>query len=101
MRNERNTVRIAINPVENRKGNYLACFRSEFLDATYTVYFKDTITGALGLHSFSEMIRKKYAQNEVDFILSEEQVPFHHEALLHVINRHSAFLYGKLVSAQP
>jgi hypothetical protein len=42
--------------VEDHPGDYLAYFRSEFLDATYTVFFKDTITGALALHSFAEMI---------------------------------------------
>jgi len=53
---EKKRIRISIHPVEDRPGNYLATFRSEFLDATFTVFFKDTITGALALHSFAEMI---------------------------------------------
>jgi len=97
---EKNEIRITINPVENRKGNYVAYFRSEFLDATFSVYFKDTITGALALHTFSEMLRKKYEQKEIDFLLSEQEVPFRHEALLDVVNRQPSFFCGKLVSAQ-
>jgi hypothetical protein len=53
---EKKKIRISIHPVEDHPGDYLAYFRSEFLDATYTVFFKDTITGALALHSFAEMI---------------------------------------------
>jgi len=97
---EKNEIRITINPVENRKGNYVAYFRSDFLDATFSVYFKDTITGALALHTFSEMLRKKYEQKEIDFLLSEQELPFRHEALLDIVNQQSSFFCGKLVSAQ-
>ena len=93
-------INIMIHPVENRKGNYVAYFKSEFLNATFSVFFQDTITGALALHTFSEMIRKKYEQKEIDFILSEAQVPFRSEALLDVVNRQPSFFYGKLVSSQ-
>jgi len=46
------------------------------------------------------MIRKKYEQKQVEFLLSEQEVPFQNEALLDVVNRKPAFLYGKLVSSQ-
>jgi len=98
--NEKKKIHITINPVENRKGDYVTHFRSEFLDATFSVFFRDTITGALALNSFSEMIRKKYEQKQVEFLLSEQEVPFQNEALLDVVNRKPSFLYGKLVSAQ-
>jgi hypothetical protein len=39
---EKKKIRISIHPVEDHPGDYLAYFRSEFLDATYTVFFKDT-----------------------------------------------------------
>jgi len=97
---EKKRIRISIHPVEGRSGDYLAYFRSEFLDATFTVFFKDTITGALALHSFAEMIRRKYQEKEVDFLLSEQELPFRNEALLDVVNRKPSFLYGKLVSVQ-
>jgi len=93
-------INIMIHPVENWKGDYVAYFKSEFLNATFSVFFQDTITGALALHTFSEMIRKKYDQKEIDFILSKTQVPFRSEALLDVVNRQPSFFYGKLVSSQ-
>lgn len=98
--NDKKRIHISINRVENRKGDYIAHFRSEFLDATFSVFFRDTITGALALNSFAEMIRKKYEQKQVEFLLSEQEVPFQNEALLDVVNRTPSFLYGKLVSAQ-
>ena len=63
------------------------------------VFLKDTITVALALNSFGE-VRKKYAQNEVGFILSETEVPFRNEALLDMVNRQPSCFFGKLVSAQ-
>ena len=98
--NDKKRIPTSINRVENRKGDYIAHFRSEFLDATFSVFFRDTTTGALALNSFAEMIRKKYEQKQVEFLLSEQEVPFQNEALLDVVNRTPSFLYGKLVSAQ-
>ena len=86
--------------MEGRSGDYVASFRSEFLDATFTVFFKDTITGALALHSFAEMIRRKYQEKEVDFLLSEQELPFRNEALLDVVTRRPVCFFGKLISAQ-
>ena len=98
--NDKKKIHITINPVAGHAGDYVAHFRFEFLDATFSVFFRDTITGALALNSFSEMIRKKYEQKQVEFLLSEQEVPFQNEALLDVVNREPSFLYGKLVSAQ-
>jgi hypothetical protein len=98
--NEKKKIHITINPIAGHSGDYVAYFRSEFLDATFSVFFRDTITGALALNSFAEMIRKKYEQKQVEFLLSEQEVPFQNEALLDVVNRTPSFLYGKLVSAQ-
>ena len=86
--------------IADHKREYVAYFRSEFLQSTYSVYFKDTITGALALHNFGEMIRKQYDQQEVDFILSEEEVPFRSEALVEVINRQHGFVEGRVVARQ-
>jgi hypothetical protein len=90
---EKKNIRISIHPVEDHPGYYLAYFRSEFLDATYTVFFKDTITGAMALHSFAEMIRRRYQEKEVDFLLSEQELPFRNEALLDVVIRRPRLLF--------
>ena len=39
-------------------------------------------------------------QKQVEFLLSDREVPFQNEALLDVVTRKPSFLYGKLVSAQ-
>ena len=76
---------VVIKPVAGRKGEYLAYCRSGFLDATFSVYFKDTLMGALALHEFMEMIRRKYEEREVRTLLSEEEIHFKNEALLNVL----------------
>ena len=76
---------IVIKPVAGRKGEYLAYCRSRFLDATFSVYFKDTLMGALALHEFMEMIRRKYEKQEVRTLVSEEEILFKNEALLGVL----------------
>ena len=40
--------------MEDHSGDYLATYRSEFLGATYTVFFKDTSNGARALYGFVE-----------------------------------------------
>ena len=46
------------------------------------------------------MIRRKYQEKEVDFLLSEQEFPFRNEALLNVVTRRPACFFRKLVSAQ-
>ena len=56
-------IRIIIKAVEQRAGEYIAYYKSDFLQATFSVYINDNIFGALALHSFAEMIRKAYGKN--------------------------------------
>ncbi len=72
-------------PVAGRKGEYLAYCRSGFLDATFSVYFKDTLMGALALHSFTQMIRRRYEDESIRILVSEEEILFKNEALLDVL----------------
>ena len=67
---------VVIKPVAERKGEYLAYCRSGFLDATFSVYFKDTLMGALALHSFTEMIRRRYEDEGIRILVSEEEILF-------------------------
>ena len=39
--NDKKKIHITINPVAGHTGDYVAHFRSEFLDAIYSVFFKD------------------------------------------------------------
>ncbi len=56
----KNQPRIHVYPVDDSSDRYVASFSSEVLDATFSVVFKETITGAVALHTFAEMIRKQY-----------------------------------------
>ena len=76
---------IVIKPVAGRAGEYLAYCRSAYLDATYAVYFKDTLMGALALHSFIEMVESKYKDHSIRVLVSEEELLFKNEALLDVL----------------
>jgi len=83
---ENRNIQIIIRPVENRKGEHIACYTNEFLKATFSVLLKDNIFGALALHSFAEMIRKTYGKNyrsaKIDFKVSSESMSFQNKAVL-------------------
>ena len=52
--------RIRIYPVGDNSGRYVAAFTSEVLGATFSVVFNETVTGAVALHLFAEMVRSRY-----------------------------------------
>ena len=52
--------RIRIYPVGDSSGRYVAALTSEVLGATFSVVFDETVTGAVALHLFAEMIRSRY-----------------------------------------
>jgi len=60
---ENRNIQIIIRPVENRKGEHIAYYTNEFLQATFSVHLKDNILGALALHSFAEMISSIVTRN--------------------------------------
>ena len=59
MKNNRTPV-IRISGVKDNPGKFLASFHSEFLDATYSLLFNETVTGAVALHRFAQMIGSQY-----------------------------------------
>lgn len=50
---------IRIAPVDGTN-RYIAVFSSEALGATFSVVFRETVAGAVALHSFAEMLRVRY-----------------------------------------
>ena len=74
-------IKIIIKGIENKRGEYIAYYKSELLNATYSVYFRDNIFGAIALHDFSEMIKGKYKKEDIEFIISEEKMQFKSKAL--------------------
>ena len=45
-------------------GEYLAYYTSDLLNATFSVYFRYNIFGAIALQNFSEMLKSKYEKEK-------------------------------------
>ena len=60
MYSNKKTKCIRVYPLPERRSQYVATFHSDVLDVTFSVTFRETITGAVGLHTFAEMLRKQY-----------------------------------------
>ena len=70
---------------------YLAFYKSEFLKATYSVFFTDSIYGCIAVHDFAEMLKHKYNEERVNFVISNEKLTFQYPQLLDImINKKSA-----------
>jgi hypothetical protein len=50
---------ITVSIRKGKDGFYLAYYHSEVLQATFSLYFKDSIVGAIALNNFVEMLRIK------------------------------------------
>ena len=48
---------------------YVATYRSGFLGAAYSVEFENTVTGAVALYHFVEMLKTRFPSGQVTFIL--------------------------------
>ena len=83
-------VKILIKPIDGKDGCYLAYFSSGLLKCTYSVYFQDSIMGAVALHGFAEMIRMKYDADTV-IIETDEDIFCQNEAVIDVINMNCGF----------
>jgi len=78
-------INIKIRPVDGKNGQFVAFAQSEFLDATYSVFFKDSIFGSVALNRFSEMIRNQYNNCKVNFVISTNKITLQNPALFDVM----------------
>ena len=76
---------VTIQALSGRDGEYLAYFRSEPLEATYSVYFHDNLMGALALFNFAEMLRRSYGVEAVRLELCDGAMVFRSPAILDVL----------------
>ena len=60
---------IQITPHPEKDHWYVATYRSGFLEATYSVEFANSITGAVALYHFVEMLKTRYPGGRVTFML--------------------------------
>ncbi len=65
----RNTCEVRITPHPEKADWYVATYRSGFLGATYSVEFANSITGAVALYHFVEMLKTRCPGGQVTFIL--------------------------------
>ncbi len=79
MKNNRTPV-IRISGVKDNPGKFLASFHSEFLDATYSLLFNETVTGAVALHRFARMIESQYGC-AAELQIVDEVFPMNNQAV--------------------
>ena len=65
----KNAFEIQIAPHPEKNDWYVAKYRSGFLEATYSVEFANSITGAVALYHFAEMLQTRYPGGRVTFML--------------------------------
>jgi len=82
MKNGRLTVKIR--QVPQRSDSYVAHLSSPILGSTFSLLFPDSITGALALHSFAEMLRLHYGK-PVQLQLDNDLFPVKSEALQDIL----------------
>ena len=76
---------IIIKRVEDTDNDFIAYFKSSFLNATFCIIFKDYVFGAVGLNTFSEMIKYKYNDNNIKFVISDSEVKLKNPHLIEQI----------------
>ena len=64
-----NTCEVQITTHPEKPDWYLASYRSGFLGATYSVEFANSVTGAVALYHFVEMLKTRHPEGHVTFVL--------------------------------
>ena len=67
-----NRLTVAIRPVPDNSDSYVAMFASPVLSSTFCVVFPDSITGALALHEFADMLSQRFGRS-VELHLDTDQ----------------------------
>ena len=75
-------IKITIKQIEGRDGEYFAYHKSEFLNATYSVHFTDSLQGSISLVDFTRMLKHKYESDNVEFEISSEKINLTNSQLL-------------------
>ena len=78
---------ILIRKIDNGKDEYFAYYKNEILQSTYSVFFDDSILGAIALNRFYEMIRSNFELKKLTLSVSGEMIRFKNKALLEEITK--------------
>ena len=76
---------ISVSPAAGKPGTYIATFTAEVLGATYSVLFRENISGAIALHSFAEMLRHHYG-HAVKVELADGLYPLRNPAVRDILS---------------
>jgi|TARA_B100000315_G_C14538397_1_gene569596 hypothetical protein len=76
---------VTIRPINDEHHEYFAFANSLCRQATYFVYFKDSISGAIALHNFMEMVRLFFKHDKLEVKHSEKRLEIKNKLLLEVI----------------
>ena len=79
--------KIIIKKIENENDEYFAYYRNEFLQSSYSVFFNDSILGAIALNRFYEMIRSNFELKNLTLAISNDMIRFKNKALLEEITK--------------
>ena len=71
---------VTVTRIPEKPDTYIAHFSSAFMGATFSVLFADSITGALSLHAFAEMLRLYYGK-PVELVLENGLFPLKSKAV--------------------
>ena len=76
---------IIIKKIENKENSFIAYLKNPLLKASYSVCFMDSITGAVALNEFFQMIKFRYSKENFEFVISDKTVNINNESLLNQI----------------
>jgi len=62
---------VHIAPHRDRLGFFVASWANEVLGSVLRLEFPDTVVGAVGLHTFAEMLQSRYSDSHVTFLLPD------------------------------
>ena len=75
---------VTIRCVPDRNDSYVAVFSSPILGSTFSVVFPDSVTGAIALHDFAEMLRLRFGK-PVELVLETDLFPMRSKAMEDVL----------------
>ena len=75
-----NRLTVTIRQVPDDPGRYIATFDSPVLSSTFCVVFPDSITGALSLHEFADMLQMRFGR-PVELHLNTDLFPVRSKAM--------------------
>ena len=79
-----NRLTVTIRPVPDDPGHYIATFDSPVLSSTFCVVFPDSVTGAIALHDFADMLHQHFGR-PVELHLDTELFPVRSRAMEDVL----------------